>query len=125
LELSHQILEKKRKSKKYPVKKVDSIIRIKKADGSEWLKGRQTWIGLDRLGNDIPKTFVDPELYDRPVFSYQSKLVNQKDVFGKTERKAVSVTYEQDLLCLSLQKTWNNYTQHVLILPIVKLSFWL
>jgi hypothetical protein len=61
------------KPKKYPVKKVDTIIRIKKADGSEWLKSRQTWIGLDRLGNDIPKTFVDSEMYDKPVFSYQSK----------------------------------------------------
>ena len=30
------------KPKKYPVKKVDSIIRIQKADGSEWIKSRQT-----------------------------------------------------------------------------------
>jgi hypothetical protein len=89
-------LRKDEKPKKYPVKKVDSIIRIKKADGSEWLKSRQSRIGLDRLGNDILKTFVDPELYDRPVFSYQSKPVNPKDVFSKTERKAVSVTYEQE-----------------------------
>jgi hypothetical protein len=81
---------------KYPFNKVDTIIRIKKADGSEWLKSRQTWIGLDRLGNDVTKTFVDPELYDRPVFAYQSKPVNPKDVFSKTERKAVSVTYEQE-----------------------------
>jgi hypothetical protein len=72
------------------------MIRIKKADGGEWLKSRQTWIGLDRLGNDVTKTFVDPELYDRPVFSYQSKPVNPKDVFSKTERKAISVTYEQE-----------------------------
>jgi hypothetical protein len=85
------------KPKKYPVKKIDTIIRIKKADGSEWLKSRQSWIGLDRLGNDILKTFVDPELYDKPVFTYQSKPVNQKDPFSKTERKAVSVTYEQEL----------------------------
>jgi hypothetical protein len=55
------------------------IIRIKKADGTEWLKIRQTWIGLDRLGNDITKCFVDPEIYDRPVFGYQSKQVNPKD----------------------------------------------
>jgi hypothetical protein len=84
------------KPKKYPIKKVDTVIRIQKADGSEWLKSRQTWIGLDRLGNDVPKTFVDLELYDRPVFAYQSKLVNPKDVFSKTERKAISVTYEQE-----------------------------
>jgi hypothetical protein len=115
---------KDEKPKKYPFKKVDTIIRIKKTDGSEWLKSRQSWIGLDRLGNDILKTFVDPELYDRPVFAYQSRPVNPKDVFSKTERKAVSVTYEQELLCLSLQKTWINYTRHVQILLIVRLSFW-
>lgn len=84
---------KDEKPKKYPVKKIDEIIRIKKADGSEWLVSRQTWIGLDRLGNDMTKCFVDPELYDKPVFNYQSKPVNPKDVFSKTERKAVSVTY--------------------------------
>jgi hypothetical protein len=44
---------KDEKPKKYPVKKIDEIIRIKKADGSEWLVSRQTWIGLDRLGNDM------------------------------------------------------------------------
>jgi hypothetical protein len=48
---------KDEKLKRYPFKKVDTIIRIKKADGSEWLKSRQSWIGLDRLGNDVPKTF--------------------------------------------------------------------
>jgi hypothetical protein len=69
---------------------------MKKADGSEWLKSRQSWIGLDRLGNDLSKTFVDPELYDRPVFTYQSNPINPNDVFSKTERKAISATYEQE-----------------------------
>jgi hypothetical protein len=41
------------KSKKYPVKKIDEIIRIKKVDGTEWLTSRQTWVGIDRLGNDM------------------------------------------------------------------------
>jgi len=81
------------KPKKYPVKKIDEIIRIKKADGTEWLISRQTWTGLDRLGNDMTKCFVDPELYDKPVFNYQSKPVNPRDMFSKTERKAVSVMY--------------------------------
>jgi hypothetical protein len=88
--------KREEKPKKYPVKKVDSIIRIKKADGSEWLKSRQSWIGLDRLGNEILNTFVDPEMYDKPIFNYQSKLANPNDVFSKTERKAVSVNYEQE-----------------------------
>jgi hypothetical protein len=87
---------KDEKPKKYPVKKIDEIFRIKKADGSKWLVSRQTWIGLDRLGNDMTKCFVDPEPYDKPVFNYQSKPVNPKDVFSKTERKAVSVTYVKE-----------------------------
>lgn len=41
--------------------------RASTVHGAEWLQSRQTWIGLDRLGNDIPKTFVDPELYDGTV----------------------------------------------------------
>jgi hypothetical protein len=61
---------KDEKLKKYPVKKIDAIIRIRKADGSEWLKSRQSWVGLDRLGNDILKTFVDPELYDKCSANY-------------------------------------------------------
>jgi hypothetical protein len=81
------------KPKKYPVKKLDEIIRIKKADGTEWLTSRQTWVGIDRFGNDMTKCFVDPELYDKPVFNYQSKPVNPNDMFSKTERKAISVMY--------------------------------
>jgi hypothetical protein len=46
------------KPKRYPLKKIDEIYRIKKVDGTEWLKSRQTWIGLDRFGNDITKCFV-------------------------------------------------------------------
>jgi hypothetical protein len=87
---------KDEKPKKYPLKKIDEIIRIKKADGSEWLVSRQTWIGLDRLGNDMTKCFVDPELYDKPVFNYQSKPVNPSDIFSKTERKAVSFIFVKE-----------------------------
>jgi hypothetical protein len=84
------------KPKKYPFRKVDTIIRIKKADGTEWLKSRGKIVGLDKAGNDVTKTFVDPELYDKPVFNYQSKPDNPRDAFGKTERRAVSVTYVQE-----------------------------
>jgi hypothetical protein len=59
------------KPKNYPIKEVDTIIRIKKADGTEWLASTQTWTGLDRYGNEISKCFVCPEIYDKPNFSYQ------------------------------------------------------
>ena len=45
----------------------------------------------------MTKCFVDPELYDKPVFNYQSKPVNPNDMFSKTERKTVSVTYIKEL----------------------------
>jgi hypothetical protein len=77
---------------KFSFQKIDEIIRIKKADGTESLTSRQTWVGIDRFGNDMTKCFIDPELYDKPVFNYQSKPVNPNDMFSKTERKAVSVT---------------------------------
>jgi hypothetical protein len=118
---------RKEELKKYPVKKVDTIIRIKKADGTEWLKSRQTWIGSDRLGNDITKCFVDPELDDKPVFNYQSKPENPRDAFGKTERKAVSVTYVQEPTLPftpknleQLYSTCSNPSDHKTIFLIIK-----
>jgi hypothetical protein len=59
------------KPKNYPLKEVDTIIRIKKADGTEWLTSTQTWTGIDRYGNEINKSFVYPEVYDKPNFTYQ------------------------------------------------------
>jgi hypothetical protein len=53
---------KDEKPRKYPVKKIDEIYRIKKVDGTGWLVSRQTWVGIDRFGNDMIKCFVDPEL---------------------------------------------------------------
>ena len=97
------------KPKKYPVKKIDEIIRIKKADGTEWLISRQTWVGLDRLGNDMTKCFVDPELYDKPVFNYQSKPVNPRDAFSKIERKAVSVMYVKEPTVPFTLKNFSTY----------------
>jgi hypothetical protein len=48
------------------------------------------------MGNDITKCFVDLELYDKPVFNFQSKPVSPRDAFSRTERKAISVTYVQE-----------------------------
>jgi len=56
------------KPKNNPIKEVDTIIRIKKADGTEWLASTQIWTGLDRQGNEISKSFVCPEIYDKPNF---------------------------------------------------------
>jgi hypothetical protein len=83
---------------------VDTITRIKKADGTEWLASTQTWTGLDGYGNEINKSFVYPEVYDKPNFSYQpvkSKSKNPVDnhpnnPFQKFERMATSVVYTRE-----------------------------
>jgi hypothetical protein len=94
------------KPKNYPLKEVDSIIRIKKVDGTEWIATTQTWTGLDRYGNEINKSFVYPEIYDKPNFSYQpiknkSKGKNTIDnnpnnPFPKFEIMATSVVYTKE-----------------------------
>ena len=92
------------KPKNYPIKEVDTIIRIKKADGTEWLASTQTWTGLDRHGNELSKCFVCPEIYDKPNFTYQSikdKTKNTIDnepnnIFPKFERLTTSVVYTKE-----------------------------
>ena len=86
------------KAKNYPLKEVDTIIRIKKADGTEWLASTQTWTGLDRYGNEISKCFVCPEIYDKPNFTYQpiKDKNDQNNPFSKFERVATSVVYTKE-----------------------------
>ena len=59
------------------------------------------------------KCFVDPELYDKPVFNYQSKPVNPNDMFSKTERKAVSVTYVKGSDCTIYTKELGTTILHM------------
>jgi hypothetical protein len=73
----------------------------------------------------MTKCFVDPELYDKPVFNYQSKPVNPQDIFSKTERKAVSVMYVKEPTVPFTPKNLDNYTLHVQIMLIVSLYPWL
>jgi hypothetical protein len=109
------------KPKNYPLKEVDTIVRIKKADGTEWLTSTQTWIGLYRYGNEINKSFVYLEIYDKPNFFYQpikdkskSKSNNTIDndpnnPFPKFERMATSVVYTKELtlpFTLNLEQLW-------------------
>ena len=108
------------KPKNYPVREVDTFIRIKKADGTEWLASTQTWLGRDGYGNEINKSFVYPEVYDKPNFSYQpiknrSKSENTYDndpnnPFPKFERMTTSVVYTNEhtlpFTLENLEKLW-------------------
>jgi hypothetical protein len=46
------------------------IYRIKRADGTEWLKSRGRLVGLDNAGNEVEHSFVDPEVFYKPVTRY-------------------------------------------------------
>jgi hypothetical protein len=53
-------------SKTYPVREVYQIYKIKRVNGSEWLKSRGRIVGLDRLGNEVEHSFTDPEMFYKP-----------------------------------------------------------
>jgi hypothetical protein len=53
--------------RKYPVRQVLQIYRIKRADGTEWLKSRGRIVGLDKAGNEVEHSFTDPEMFYKPV----------------------------------------------------------
>ena len=64
---------------KYPIKYVNEIIRKRLVDGTEWIKSRQEWIGLDQLGNAINISMNDKEMYDDVLPVYTLKPENPKD----------------------------------------------
>jgi hypothetical protein len=37
-----------KEDKTYPIRQANQIIRIKTADGKEWLKSKQQWIAIDQ-----------------------------------------------------------------------------
>jgi hypothetical protein len=41
-------------------------------DGTEWLKSRGRIVGLDKVGNEVEHSFVDPELYYKVKRAYSS-----------------------------------------------------
>jgi hypothetical protein len=74
-------------NKKYPIKTVYQIIRLKTADGREWLLSRQMWTGLDRLGNELPQAMDDKESWWKPVFIYEQMRLDPKDPLGKMQKR--------------------------------------
>ena len=78
------------KGKTYPIRHVNQIYRIKRVNGSEWLKTRGPIIGLDKLGNEVPHSFCDPELFFRPKVRYGLKRKDPKDDRSPMERVCIS-----------------------------------
>ena len=80
------------KLKVYPEKIARTIIRVQDMNGNEWLKSKQMWIGMDRLGNEIPQSVSDPETYEDPQFKYEYKHKDPQDPLSPMERKPVAGT---------------------------------
>lgn len=76
-------------NKSYPVREVNQIVRIKRMDGSEWLKSRGRIVGLDKLGNEIEHSFTDPEVYFTPWTRYELKPKDPKNPDSPKERTCV------------------------------------
>ena len=90
---------------------MDTIIRIKKDDGTEWLATTQTWTGLDRYGNEISKSFVCPEVYDKPTFLIILLKIRMTKIthFQSLKEWQHQLLTPKNILCLLHLKTWNNY----------------
>jgi hypothetical protein len=76
-------------NKKYPVRQVFQIIRIKRVDGTEWLKSRGRIVGLDKAGNEVEHSFTDPEMFYKPVTRYEFKKKDPKNESSPLERVCV------------------------------------
>jgi hypothetical protein len=76
-------------SKTYPVREVYQIYRIKRVNGSEWLKSRGRIVGLDRLGNEVEHSFTDPEMFYKPVTRYEFGKKDPKNEYNPSERVCV------------------------------------
>jgi len=55
---------------------------------------RQTWTGLDRMGNEVSKSFDDMETWLKPIMRYESRPVNPNDRFSKIERKLAGISLD-------------------------------
>lgn len=72
--------------KTYPLQFTDQILRVKLPNNSEWLKSRSTLIGLDRLGNEVGLSITDPEIYERPILTYEYVHSDPTDTTSKLVR---------------------------------------
>lgn len=84
-------VDAKGKPLKCPLKYVNSIIRLRTAEGSEYLKSRQTWIGLDQAGNPVSISMDDKELFDDilPIYKMKPERPNDRDSKMVREVRAI------------------------------------
>jgi hypothetical protein len=92
--------------RKYPIRQVLQIYRIKRADGTEWLKSRGRIVGLDKAGNEVEHSFVDPEMFYKPVTRYEFRKNDPKNEYSHSERVCVEA---------GINPHDNRYTEYTLL----------
>jgi hypothetical protein len=98
-------IDKDGKPVEYPLKYVNSIIRRRLSDGSEWLTSRQQWWGLDEAGNPINQTFDDTEAYNDILPTYKLRPENPKERDSKMISEVIGI---QDRIRYTLPFTKEN-----------------
>ena len=91
--------------RKYPIRQVLQIYRIKRVDGTEWLKSRGGLVGLDKAGNEVEHSFVDPEMFYKPVTRYEFRKNDPKNEYSHSERVCVEA---------GINPHDNRYTEYTL-----------
>jgi len=71
--------------RKYLIREVLQIIRIKRVDGTECLKSRGRIVGLDKAGNEVEHSFTDPEMFYKPLTRHEFKRKDPKNEYRWSE----------------------------------------
>jgi hypothetical protein len=83
----------------YPLRQINQIVRIRRLDGTEWLKTRGRIVGLDKAGNEVEHSFTDSEIYYEPVVEYGFKPKDTDKPDGPKVRVAIGAGInETDLI---------------------------
>jgi hypothetical protein len=91
--------------RKYPIRQVLQLYRVKRTDGTEWLKSRGRLVGLDKVGNEVEHSFVDPEMFYKPVTRYEFRKSDSKNEYSPSERVCVEA---------GINPHDNRYTEYTL-----------
>jgi hypothetical protein len=104
-------VDSKGKPVKYPLKHVNSIIRVRALDGSEYLKSRQMWWGLDEAGNPVNQSMDDKEVMDEILPIYTLKPENPKARDSKMIKEVTSIEHRTKYLlpftASNAEKLWD------------------
>ena len=116
-------------NREYPVRQVLQIYRIKRADGTEWLKSRGRIIGLDKAGNEVEHSFVDPEMFYKPVTRYEFRkmILRMNTVIQRGYAWKLALTHTtidtQSIRCHLTKRTFKTCTSRDLPNPHLPLAW--